>query len=386
MARVNMSRSTGAIARWVFALPIATGGQAGFGAVESQEASWLMFRGNPQLTGVAEGSLPNPPALRWKADLPDALSSTAAITADAVYVGCEDGQLHTFEPGSGVARWKYQANSPIRSSPTVHGGMVLFGDEEGILHAVSAAEGKALWTFRTAGPIYSSPNHAGDRIVFGSYDGFLYCIQAADGGLLWKWETQGRVHGAAGIAGDHAIFAGCDEYLHVVRLTDGQELRKAPLGSVSGSSAALSGPRSYVGTYGGQVRCVDWEKGAAVWTFEDSQRQFPFVTSAAVSSRSIIIGGRDKRLRSLDPQTGRVQWEFAAKGRIDSSAVLVDRRAFVGSSDGNLYSVDADSGKELWRFEAGAPITASPAVGGGSLIVGTQDGILYCFGSARRPS
>ena len=57
-------------------------------------------------------------------------------------------------------------------------------------------------------------------------------------------------------------------YLHVVNLADGKPLRKVPMGSVSGASAAIAGDRVFIGTYGSQVRCINYKTGDTLWKYE----------------------------------------------------------------------------------------------------------------------
>ncbi|MCH7591500.1 MAG: PQQ-binding-like beta-propeller repeat protein [Planctomycetes bacterium] len=347
------------------------------------QRNWSMFRGGPQLRGIAHTRLPDRLKVRWKFEAPDAVTSSAAIVNGTVYVGCYDGTLFALHLSDGSVKWKYKAQEAIESSPTVIDGTVYVGDDEGVLHAVDAGSGKGKWTFPTDDQIISSVNHADDRLVFGSYDGFVYCVSRQVGKLLWKFETQGRVHGTPGITAGHVIAAGCDEFIHVLRLDDGRPVRKISMGSVSGASAATHGHRAYVGTYGGHMLGIDWKAGRVEWSFADGDREFPIMSSAAVTDRWVIVGGRDKRVRALDRITGKPQWVFVTNGRVDSSPVVVGDRVFIGSSDGNLYALTLDTGKETWRFEAGGPISASPAVAEGSLVIGTEDGMIYCFGAAK---
>ncbi len=343
---------------------------------------WPMFRGDAQLTGVAGGALPEKLAVRWRYELGEGTSSTAAIVAGTVFVGADDGRLTALDLKSGQANWQYEAGDAIQSSPTVAAGLVVCGDETGIVHACEVQTGALRWSFKTGARVISSANTAGDRLVFGSYDGGLYCVQIADGRLIWKYDVGERVHGTPGIAGECVLVAACDGQLHVVRLADGTLVRNVPLGSVSGAATAAHGSRVYVGTYGEQVLGIDWEAGQVVWRFEDPERQFPFLSSAAVTDELVIVGGQDRRVRALEAATGKQRWQFATRGRVDSSPVVSGTRVFFGSADGNLYELDLATGREVWRFEAGGPISASPAVGGGCLVIGTQAGRLYCFAAA----
>lgn len=343
------------------------------------ETDWPMFRGNARLTGVATSDLPRGPAVAWTFHREEAFSGTPAIVGDTVFAPCEDGVLYALGLADGKARWTCDTKSPIRSSPTVADGVVLFGNEAGELHAVDAGSGARRWMFQTSGEIISSPNLAGPRVVFGSYDGTLYALNRSDGALAWKCATEDRLHATCVIANESALVGGCDGALHVVRLADGTQPRMIELGAVTGSSAAFDGRRAYLGTYGNEVLAIDPEAASVTWRYSDKEREFPFMASPAVHAGLVIIGGRDKRLRAFDVETGAQKWEFAARGRIDSSPVVVGDRVFFGCSDGNLYAVRLADGEKVWNFEAAEPMTASPAVARGRLVIGTLDGTLYCF-------
>lgn len=343
--------------------------------------AWPMFRGNSMLTGVATGKLPDKLEVLWRYETKESIQSSAAIVDGMVYVGSDDGFLYALDRVSGSLRWKFETAAGIRASPTVHGDLVLFGNEDGLFCALDRRGGRKRWSYKVEAEIISSANCADDRVVFGCYDGSLYCLALSSGKLLWKFETESRIHGTPSISGGHVIVAGCDELLHVVRLSDGTAERAVRMGGVSGASAALSGDRVFVGTFGNQVLCIDWKKGVGLWTYENPDRKFPFFSSAAVTDRLVVIGGRDRSVHALDIETGKARWVFPTQARVESSPVIAGERVLVGSSDGNLYELDLATGRERWKYEAGAPILASPAVAEGCLVFGTDDGIVYCFGN-----
>lgn len=352
-----------------------------------------MFRGGSSLTGVLETDLPEKLDVIWKFTREEGFIGSAAIVDGVVYVGGDDGNLYALSLADGSLKWAYETESLIESSPLVWNGTAYYGDDDGEFHAVDVTNGKARWTYKTGGQIISSANHIDNRIVFGSYDGSVYCL-APDGKLVWKCETQDRVHGTPGVVGKHVfengawkdeafcLAAGCDESMHVINADDGKQVRGIDMGSVSGASAAVRGDRVYVGTYGNQVVAINWVSGEVVWTYENEDRQFPYMSSAAVTDELVIVGGRDKRVRALDVKDGKQRWEFATRSRVDSSPVVAGGSVFVGSSDGNLYRLAVKDGGELWRFEAASPITGSPAIADDRLVIGTVDGALYCFGES----
>ena len=352
---------------------------------------WASFRGNPQLTGLADSELPEDPQLLWTFQAADMIESTAAVVDGTVYVGALDGTLYAIDAQTGEQKWTHQVEGHIKASPSVHNDVVYFGDGDGVFHAVDINTQETQWQFTTEGEIISSANVVGDRVLFGSYDGFLYCLNRGSGELVWKLETEGYVHGTPGIwtqvssgsdkADNFAIVTGCDSYLRVININDGTQTQQIDLGAYVGASPAISQDRVYCGTYGTEILGVALDTGEIAWRYRHPKRRFPFFASAALTEDSVIIGGRDKMVHALSQATGESLWTYTAKSRIESSAVIVGRRAFVGTTRGVFIALDITTGESVWEFATGSSIAASPSVSEGRIYIGTEDGILYCFGS-----
>ena len=137
---------------------------------------------------------------------------------------------------------------------------------------------------------------------------------------------------------------------------------------------------AYYGTFANEVVAVDIAAKTVKWRFMDPDRQFPFYSSAALANGTMVLGGRDKNVRAINMATGKQQWVFPTRARVESSPAIVGSRVIVGSSDGKLYVLDLASGRNLWEFEAGAPFTASPAIAGGRIVIGDGDGRIYGIG------
>ena len=355
-------------------------------SIEQSQASsddWLSFRGNPQLTGVATGELPENLELLWTFETEDGIESTAAIAAGTAYVGTLDGYLYAINLENGGLKWKYQASGEIKSSPTIFRNVVHFGDGMGVFHAVDAQTGEPRWTFEAEAEIISSANVAQDRLLFGSYDQYLYCLSAEDGSLAWKFETEGYIHGTPAIVNGAVVISGCDGYLRIINITDGVEQQKIALGDYVGASPAILNNRAYAGTFGNQVLCAELENSEILWWYQHPERHFPFYASAAVTTDIVVIGGRDKMIHALKPQTGEPLWTYPAKSRVDSSPVIVGERVFFGTVGGELVVLNLNSGEKVWEFVTGASIIASPSVAAGKLVIGANDGRIYCFGKRK---
>ncbi len=356
-------------------------------------ANWTSFRGDPQLTGVADAQLPAKLELLWAFQAGDMIESTAAVVDDTVYIGALNGILYAIGTQTGKSTWKYEATDAIKSSPSVKDGVIYFGDGGGVFHAVDIATRKKKWQYTTEGEIISSANFDRDKVLFGSYDGFLYCLDIKDGELVWKFETEGYVHGTPAIYEGFVIVTGCDSYLRVVNIADGTQKQQVNLGAYVGASPAVLSTESdtqnksktivYCGTYGNEVLGVDLNLGEIVWRYQHPTRQLPFFASAAVTDNIILIGGRDKMMHALTPEKGEPLWTYTAQTGIESSAVVVGKRAFFGTTRGVFLALDIVTGDSIWEFDTASSIVSSPSVADGRIYIGTEDGILYCFGEKK---
>ncbi len=193
-------------------------------------------------------------------------------------------------------------------------------------------------------------------------------------------QTQGYVHATPAIVEGVAYVTGCDEILRGIRITDGKEVLKLSSGAYTGASPAIADGYAYYGTYENEVLGVDLTARKIVWMYKHPERNFPFLSSAALTADRLIVGGRDRMVHAIDRKTGKAIWTFMTRARIDSSPVIADGRAYVGSNDGKLYVLDVASGKSVFEFEAGGALSASPAIASGRLVIGSHDGKLFCLG------
>jgi outer membrane protein assembly factor BamB len=123
------------------------------GKSASSGANWPMFRGNPALTGVASGILPDKLSLLWS----------------------------------------FKTGGPVKSSAAIVGGRVFIGSGDNHVYALDLASGKRTWTATTKGPVESSPLFLDGKVFFGSTDASLYAVEAATGRQLWKYETGDKI-------------------------------------------------------------------------------------------------------------------------------------------------------------------------------------------------
>ncbi len=145
------------------------------------QGEWPQFRGNPQLTGVAAGSVPVDLKLLWSFDAGESIESSAAISGGTVYLGSYSKDLLAIDLETGKLRWKYRATDVIgESSPAVAGGIVYVASNtaSGTIYAVNATTGALVWS-RTPSPqqfIFGSPVVADGRLYAVSDNGHVYAF------------------------------------------------------------------------------------------------------------------------------------------------------------------------------------------------------------------
>ena len=371
--------SAGLLLALISALTSASGSAWADGAAEP--ADWSLFRGGPRATGVAAAELPEKLEVLWTFKTEKGgFESTAAIVKDRVFIGSTDGNLYCLDIQSGKKLWAFSTELGFTASPSVLTGLVYLGDVDGRFYCVSAEDGTERWRFDSEAEINSSANFYQDKVLFGSQDGMLYCLKAASGELAWKYESQDQIRCFPTIVENRAFVAGCDGSLHVVDLDQVNEICFFLIVGPTCSTPAVLGDLLFVGTEGSTFFGIDWKTPSIVWRYTAEQRQMPFRSSAAATEKVIVVGSLDKTVHALEPATGKSLWNFATRGKIEGSPVIVGDRVFIGSGDGRLYALEVQTGREVWQYEAGGSLLGSPAVVEGRLVIGTDEGTLFCFG------
>lgn len=345
---------------------------------------WPMFRGNPQLTGVTDAKVPAKPVLKWTFKTGDAVKSSPAVVGGKVYFGSLDASVYAVNLADGKKLWSFVTDGPVESSPLVLDGRLFIGTGNTNVYSLDLATGARVWSHGLEDKILSSPNWtlAADgktkHLLVGGYDFRLYSFEALTGKTNWAYETGNYINGTPAVGGGLTAFGGCDALIHVVNVVNGTKEKEIEAGAYIAASGALVDGHLYVGHYENAFLSINLKEGRIAWTYRD--RNFPYMSSPAVTRDRVIFGGRDKRLHCVNRATGEPVWTFATRGKVDSSPVVAGDQVIVGSDDGRLYMVSLADGKELWSYEIGQPVQSSPAVVDGHILVGCDDGSVYCFG------
>jgi eukaryotic-like serine/threonine-protein kinase len=317
----------------------------------------VMFRGNPEHTGVSGASFfSGQGGVKWQVQTGGAVRSSPAVTATRLFVGSGDGHLYALERTRGAVLWKFAAGDAVDASPAVAGGLVIAATLSGRIFAVDQSTGRLRWSRKTGTPLpyntspaggwdlwASSPVVAGSNVVIGAPDGGVYCLDLATGKQRWRAQTNGRVR----------------------------------------ATPAVHDGMVVVGSWGGRVYALDLRTGAERWVHRTEgdtldSKTFGFDRraiqgSAAIADGSVYVGSRDGAVYALEEATGKRRWRVSHRGSwVIGSPAVHDGKVFAGSSDGHfIHALEPASGREMWRLETGSNVLASPLVVGGSLVIAT---------------
>lgn len=349
-------------------------------ASHSARADWPVARGDAGMSGVGTATLPDQLEEIWAFKTGDSIEGAPAVVGDVVYVASMDKHLYAIDAATAALKWKTKLGT-MKASPAVKDGRIYVGDLEGKFYAVNAADGVVVWTFETMGEIHAGANFIGADPLVGSHDGTLYRLNR-DGKKVWEFKLDGPVNGSAAVAGDRTFVAGCDSLLHCLDVTTGKSQGTIDLGGQAGSTAAVYGDGIYLGTMSNQVLGLNTKAFRKLWEFEAKRKQQPFYSSAAVTDKFVVLGGRDKRVYALDRLTGKEAWSHLTEGNVDASPTIVGTRVYVGSLSrtGEFYVLDSATGKEVQQMIFDSAVSGSVAVGKDCLYVGTDKGTVYKLG------
>ena len=243
-----------------------------------------------------------------------------------------------------------------------------------------------VWEQDVSGGVgHGSPVLVDSFIVVGTMRGELYAINAFTGKRIGWVDLGEAIHGAPVIAGNTAIVA-CShtqESLSAFDLVEGNVRWKQACGDIE-ASLVSNGTRVYAANTQGAVFCVDRFNGDVVWKFElpDNTKRKGFRSSPAAWQGSVILGGEDGAVYSLDGERGTLRWRFATDASIAAPPGIADSTVYIGSLGGNFFALGAATGGLRWKFSTEGSFYAGPCLAGDLVIVGTTRGTLLCLSAA----
>lgn len=350
------------------------------------QGKWLMFRGGPKATGVADGQLADKLDVLWKFDVKNGgFDGSPVIEDGVVYIGEGNGTLFALDLATGQEQWRFPKDDKesigFIGSAAIRNDLIYIGDLDGVLFCVDK-NGKEKWRFQVDAPITSSVNFYQDKVIFGAEDAILYCLEAATGKKIWEFETADEIRCMPTVVDNRAFVTGCDGVLHIVDIDKGEEIAGVNVESPTLASPAVLGDQVFFGSGQMGFLAVNWKQAKIDWRFPDENEIY---SSPAVikidKTKYVIYGSKGRKVFALDGDNKNIIWQFATKREIDSSPLIVGNRVVVLSGDGRLYLLNLKDGKKVFEKQFSGGFVSSPAAVGDQLVIATMRGTVYCLGS-----
>jgi outer membrane protein assembly factor BamB len=312
---------------------------------------------SPYGTAVAEGGLAvadkqgvvalwalsprQEPALRWRRDMQDRVTSVGWDGGDLVLVATWKGRLAALSAADGHPLWSADLSGRAEAPAVVNGKAVFVATKAKVLFRLDAATGAVRWKAALPGVALHPPavlDEAPQLVVCGTWDGQLVAHDALTGRVLWSASLPGRLAGAPVASSESVAAVTADGGVHAYD-AKGRLRWTAP--------GAADGP------------------GTLIW-------QGP--SGAAHSLLSV-----SKVLVSLDAATGARMLDYPAGAISD-----LQRRFSEAMLEGTKTYSEAEKHALLEReaFEIPGPLFAPARAFGPYIAFGTEEGWTYFFHAA----
>jgi outer membrane protein assembly factor BamB len=114
-----------------------------------------------------------------------------------------------------------------------------------------------------------------------------------------------------------------------------------------------------------------------LWRFTEASGDY--VGGGAAAGGILVIGNGDGSVYALDAGNGALLWQFATGGRVWARPLITSDVVYVSSLDHSLYAFDLESGQLRWEFAAAGALASPPLLAHGRLYVGSFDHKVYAL-------
>lgn len=322
---------------------------------------------------------------KWSFPTRGAVTASPVLSEDGLtlYVGSADRHFYAINTEDGSLKWKTNLNSAISASAVMDGENIYVPCANGRLYNLSDAGDRAL--FRWAKPFrggragLSSPAVGEDGTIYvGCDDHRLYALNPEDGSV--KSPFPFRLLNDAGtpvISSSGTIYITAGARLFGVSEAAAQVSVFAPGAAIHSTPALGEDDQLYFGSNDERVYALDsgGTTNDLIWKFNTGEN----VTSSPVvgAGGDVFIGSERARLYCFRTN-GVLRWSVRTKRPVRAAlSIGADGTIYAGSDDRHLYAVSAE-GEVRWKFKTGGAVRSAAAIDAeGTVYFGSRDKSIY---------
>lgn len=250
--------------------------------------------------------------------------------------------------------WSFQDEFNIVAGSAISGGAAFYTTSSGYVRAVSLKDGKRIWSKKFPGKIFSTPAVDGKTLVFGCSDGNVYALNISDGEIQWTFSANKSIVSSPVIRDGKVFIGGSDSAFRCLSLKDGSLIWEFRGVEGHQASTPLVDPEQVVfGTWGRKLYSLDPATGSLqwVWTVDRPVRNYSPASCVPVKTQGkIFVAVPDRRIYAIDSKTGRQL--FLVEGGRDALGMSEDgRKIFSKTMFHKTYAISPDSPDKLWEKE-----------------------------------
>lgn len=288
-----------------------------------------------------------------------AVESEAAVTDDAVYFSDSGGNTWCYRL-DGTLVWRHDGTAPILVAPTVDAahGLLLVSAVDDLALALSLDTGELVWQYKAK----RDPTRRAELSLFASPRPTL----SDDGATVFVGFSSGSVVAVDVVSGDEVWtrIVGEGRYPDVV------------------ADVVGAGPSVFASGYFGPFVAIDSGSRDVLWRVEAGAAHAPTLVRDG-DRLTLFHPGTDGDVRSVNPVTGAVRWEWdsGTTGAV-TTPLWTEAGLVVASSEGGVWIVDPVEGRTVWRWHEPlllAGVSSPPAVEGRQLVFVSNAGVLYAL-------
>lgn len=340
-------------------------------ALSVTDSSWVQEGGGADRARLAD--TPTPPLVeRWHYNAGAGFGfASPLVVGDRLILVTRSGEIHVINPTDGDKIGNVSIGDAIEGTPVLVSPRVVvvpvYGGKFGLL-AYDLVDGSRDWEIEGA-------HHeaglllVGEDVIAADVHGVVRSLNGLTGHLNWEHDlgsTGGFAASPVQLSDGSVLLGSVEGGIYLLNPVSGEMVSERMLEDPVLRTPAVHGDIAYVPTSRGRFYALNPEGGER-WVLDTGNQNIRFASPATDGSR-VIVGGTDGIVRSLDTETGEIQWEQRFDGNVSAAPLLSDHHVFVGTYDRTFAALDAATGQVVWEEELGGRIK-SPAVAVNGIVV-----------------